>query len=73
MHDKLPVLKPKEAVKVLIKVGFVKKRQTGSHLILAKGGKIIPIPIHPKDLKKGVVRSIIKQSGLTIKEFTELL
>ena len=73
MDEKLPVLNPKEALKVLLKVGFVKKRQTGSHLILYKDGKIIPIPMHTKDLKKGLTKSIIKQSGLTTKEFIELL
>jgi predicted RNA binding protein YcfA (HicA-like mRNA interferase family) len=72
MSDKLPVLKPKEVVKVLLKVGFVKKRQTGSHLILAKNGKIVPVPIHAKDLKKGVLKSIMKQSELTVKDFTKM-
>ncbi len=71
--DRLPVIKPRQAVKVLLKIGFTKKRQTGSHLILAKDGKIIPVPIHPRDLKKGVVKSIIKHSGLTLKEFLKML
>ncbi len=71
--DRLPVIKPKQAVKVLLKIGFIKKRQTGSHLILAKRGKIIPVPIHPRDLKKGVIKSIIKHSGLTLKEFLKIL
>lgn len=73
MSEKLPVIKPKEAVKALLKAGFVKKRQTGSHLILYKNGKIVPIPIHAKDLKKGVFKSIIKQSGLSLKEFIKLV
>jgi len=73
MGEKLPAVKPKEAVKVLLKIGFIKKRQTGSHLIMDKSGKIVPVPIHAKDLKKGVLKSIIKQSGLTLKEFLKLL
>jgi len=72
MSEKLPVLKPKEVVKVLLKVGFVKKRQTGSHLILVKNGKIVPVPIHAKDLKKGVLKSIMKQSELKVEDFIKL-
>lgn len=73
MSAKLPVVKPKQAVKILLKIGFIKKRQTGSHLIMSKSGKIVPIPIHTKDLKKGVLKSIIKQSGLTLQEFLKLV
>ena len=73
MSEKLPAVKPKEAVKVLLKIGFIKKRQTGSHLILAKNGKIVPVPMHTKDLKRGVLKSILKQSGLTLKEFLKLI
>ena len=32
----------------------------------------ITIPIHNKDLKKGTLRHIIKQSGLTTEEFLKL-
>ncbi|OGD57164.1 hypothetical protein A2V71_01935 [Candidatus Berkelbacteria bacterium RBG_13_40_8] len=73
MDEKLPVIKPREAVKVLLKIGFIKKRQTGSHLILSKNGRIVPIPIHAKDLKKGTLKSIMKQSGLTTKDFLKIL
>lgn len=72
---RLPSLKPKKVVKILLKIGFMEARQTGSHLILVnrEAKKIIPIPIHNKDLKRGLLISIIKQSGLTIEEFIKLL
>ncbi len=73
MGEKLPVVKPKEVAKALLKVGFIKKRQTGSHLILYRNGKIVPIPMHNKDLKKGTLKSMIKQSGLSLKEFIKLV
>jgi len=69
MSIKLPIIKPREAVKILLKAGFSKKRQTGSHLIMGKDGKIVPIPIHARDLKRGVLKSIIKQSGLSLGNF----
>lgn len=67
---KLPALKPKELVKILFKAGFVEKRQTGSHLILFHPikRKIIPVPIHPKEIGKGLLHSIIKQAEINIHE-----
>ncbi|MEK7154477.1 MAG: type II toxin-antitoxin system HicA family toxin [Patescibacteria group bacterium] len=72
---RLPSLKSGQVVKVLIRLGFEKIRQTGSHLILVHKGskKITPVPIHNKNLKRGLLRSIIKQTGLTVKEFLNLL
>ena len=70
----MPSFKPKEVVKILKKLGFIEKRQAGSHLIMYSSelNKIIPVPIHPKDLKKGLLRGIIKQAESSEKEFLEL-
>jgi predicted RNA binding protein YcfA (HicA-like mRNA interferase family) len=75
MKGELPSLKPKELLAVLIKVGFQVKRQTGSHVILFKPGipRPISIPMHVKDLPKGTCRAIIRQTNLTLDEFSELL
>lgn len=66
--------KPREMIKILKKLGFVEKRQTGSHVIMfhPKNKKTIPIPMHAKELKKGLTKGIIKQSESTEKEFTKL-
>lgn len=47
---KLPVIKPQKLIKILTKLGFIEKRQKGSHLILVneKRNKQITIPIHNK-------------------------
>lgn len=70
----MPSFKPREVVSILKNLGFVVKRQTGSHLIMYNPltKKIIPIPIHPRDIKKGLLRSIIKQAASTEEEFLEL-
>lgn len=72
---KLPVIKPKDAVKALKKAGFEEKRQTGSHLILrhSQTKKIIVVPMHSKDIKKGTLRSILRQADLSVEEFVNLL
>lgn len=66
--------KPKEIIKILLKLGFVKKRQTGSHVIMYHPDlkKIIPVPMHAKEMKKGLVQGIIKQAKSSEKEFLKL-
>lgn len=67
------MLKSYDVVRVLQRAGFIEHRQTGSHKILKKGDFRVTVPMHSRDLKKGTVDSIIKQSGLTVEEFMELL
>lgn len=72
---KLPVIKPKQLIKVLEKKGCIFKRQTGSHQIFyyPEKEKIITVPIHTKDIKKGLLHSILKELDLPVEEFFELL
>lgn len=70
---KLPALKSKQVIKVLEKAGFAFARQKGSHAMYVKENLGVTIPIHNKELKKGTLKSIIKQSGMTVDEFVELL
>ena len=73
--SKLPSLKPREIIRALKKHGFVELRQKGSHLIMvneARHKKTI-IPIHAKDIKKGLLYAIINDAGLTPEEFAKLL
>lgn len=66
--------KPREVVKILSKFGYIQKRQTGSHLILFNSNSkiTIPVPMHTKDIKKGLLQGIIKKVGSTEKEFLKL-
>lgn len=70
---RLPALKPRQVARVLQGAGFSFVRQRGSHRIYVKGNLGITIPWHNKDLRKGTLRHIIKQSGLTTEEFRNLL
>ena len=73
---KLPVLSGREVIKALKKIGFEEKRQKGSHIILAKetdeGKKGVVVPNH-KEIDKGTLLEIIRQSGLKRGEFLKLL
>ena len=75
MPKKLPVLKAKQVVDALLRAGFSVRRQTGSHIIIFKSGlnRPITVPVHTNDIPQGTLRAIIRQAGLTIEEFIELL
>lgn len=66
--------KAREIVRILEKLGYIQKRQTGSHVIMFNPSRkrIITVPMHAKELKKGLVRGIIKQAESTEKEFLKL-
>lgn len=54
-------MKDKELLKILLKDGWTEDRQNGSHHILIKGNKTISLPVHGKDVKPGLLNSILKR------------
>jgi len=70
---KLPVLKPKEVVKILKKLGFEEERSKGSHVQFYKGKIRVTVAIHNKDIRRGTLINIIRQCGLTTEEFIKLI
>lgn len=71
-RSKLPLLSWREVVKALSKAGFTVARQKGSHLILVKEDKVVPVPKH-SEIKRGLLSEIIAEAGLSRKEFLKLL
>ena len=73
---KLPVVSGEKAIKAFLHAGFVKVRQRGSHVRLEKieGNDTIKltVPLH-NPMKKGTLSRLIKDAGLTIDEFVNLL
>ena len=71
---KQPVVSGKQAVKALSRLGYQIDHQTGSHIILRQNAspfRRLTIPNH-RTLAKGTLRAIIRQAGLTPKEFVKL-
>ncbi|QZT33666.1 type II toxin-antitoxin system HicA family toxin [Caldalkalibacillus thermarum TA2.A1] len=64
----LPIISGKEAIKIFLKAGFEIKRQKGSHVHLVKGKYHITIPLHDQ-IKRGTLRSAIRQAGMTVEDF----
>jgi predicted RNA binding protein YcfA (HicA-like mRNA interferase family) len=72
---KLPVVSGKQVIKALGKTGFYIHHQKGSHVTFRKEEYHqvrVVVPIH-EVVKKGTLRIIIKDAGLTVEEFVELL
>lgn len=57
-------MKDRELLKLLLKNGWKLDRINGSHHILEKDKQTISLPIHNKDMKKGIENSILKKAGL---------
>ena len=76
MSQRLPRISGEVVVKALIKIGYNVVRQKGSHLRLKDSDnpshKPITVPLH-KFIKPGLLRRIIKDAGLSVEEFIELL
>jgi len=56
-------------------MGYEKDRQRGSHIVLRQAEyphRRLVVPDH-KEIAKGTLRAIIRQAGLTIDEFADLL
>lgn len=64
----------KEAVKAFQKAGWQQIGQVGSHLVMVKPGSRVnlSIPQH-KELSVGTLRALIRNAGLTVEQFLELL
>ena len=72
--NKLPRISGRECVKALEKAGFPFKRQVGSHMVLRRNdpfGQTV-VPDH-KELDRGTLRSILRQSEISIEDFIKLL
>ena len=73
--SKLPVVSGQELCKILGKIGYSIDHQTGSHIILRNENpphRRLTVPDH-KEIAKGTLRYIIRQAGLTLEEFKELI
>jgi predicted RNA binding protein YcfA (HicA-like mRNA interferase family) len=70
----LPRISGRECVKALAGAGFIIRRQRGSHIVLRRAEPFaqVVIPDHP-ELDRGTLRAIIRQTGLTVDQFEDLL
>ena len=77
---KIPRITAAKTIKALEKLGFVKVRQKGSHVVLKKRlnnsenteiGCVVPF--HKKTLAVGTLKNILNQAHVSVEEFIENL
>ena len=68
----LPRLSGRKAIRGLEKLGFIVKRQRGSHVVLRRGSAGCVVPDH-RELKTGTLHGILKQAGVSIDDFLAAL
>ena len=75
MARRLPAITSRQMVRALQRAGFDVWHQTGSHLVLRHPGtnRKVTVPVHNRDLRRGLMMAIVRQAGLTPSEFADLL
>ena len=71
----LPRISGRKTVKALLRIGYEKDRQTGSHIALRHidpPHRRLVVPDH-REIAKGTLRAIVREAGLTVDQFKELL
>ena len=68
---KLPGVPHQAAIRALEKAGFRVVRQ-GKHVVLSNGQRILTVP-RPNPVNAMTMAGIVRDSGLTLEQFRELL
>lgn len=71
---KLPQIKPRDVEKVLNKHGFIARTTKSSHVVFNHpDGRRTVVPTHNRPIRTGTLRSILKQSEITVDELLKEL
>jgi predicted RNA binding protein YcfA (HicA-like mRNA interferase family) len=77
VSERLPAIRARDVIRALERAGFAISRISGSHCRLIHSTdpeRKVTVPLHGStDLKRGTLRGIIAQAGLTVAEFLALL
>ena len=75
MSPRLPSVTARQVIQVLEAIGFERIRQSGSHVTFRHpDGRWTIVSIHPgKTIPRGTLRKILRDAGLTVEQFVELL
>jgi predicted RNA binding protein YcfA (HicA-like mRNA interferase family) len=75
MSPRLPSVTARQIIRVLEAIGFERIRQSGSHATFRHpDGRWTIVSIHRgKTIPRGTLRKILRDAGLTVEQFIELL
>jgi len=69
---KLPCVSGAKVAKALERLGFIRQRQKGSHLVMRRGGSVCVVPMH-REVDQGTLRGVLRQAGVSPEEFMDNL
>ena len=71
---RLPQVSGRDCVRALGRAGFVVRRQRSTHITLTRNEPFaqVTVPDH-HHVDRGTLREIIRQAGMTVEEFTNLV
>lgn len=71
---KFPRISGRDCIAALSRAGFNVRRQESSHIVLRRNDPFaqLVVPDH-KELDRGTLRAILRQAGISIEQFIDLL
>lgn len=69
---KLPHLSGAEIIRALERLGFVRARQKGSHVVMKRGSTGCVVPLR-REVKVGTLAGVLRQAGVSAEEFITTL
>lgn len=76
MSRRLPQVTPAAVERVLLRAGFSLRRVKGSHHQYKRQDRpelLVVVPFHRRTVPRGLLRRIIRDAGLTVEQFHDLL
>ena len=68
----LPRISGADCVRALERLGFVRVRQRGSHVLMRRNDRGCVVPLH-REPNTGTLHGILKQAGISLEEFLKAL
>jgi predicted RNA binding protein YcfA (HicA-like mRNA interferase family) len=69
---KLPCVSGPKVAKALERLGFERRRQRGSHLVMRRGSAVCVVPMH-REVDQGTLRGVLRQAGVSEEDFVGAL
>ena len=70
---KLVPIKPKRFIKLLLRLDFEERDAEGSHVFFKHAdGRTTVVPVHSKELSKGLLKKILNDIQITVAEYEEM-
>jgi len=73
--SRLPAVKPRRVIEFLEQNGFILDHTSGSHFIFYNpvSRRRAVVPRHNRDMPKGTLMSLLRETGLTLEELIDFL